>query len=91
MDADAEAFVTFGDMKIPLIPYRGIEQVFPLDDENTIWLVFGYQNDITEAWKMAKFVMTHGIERKRILNFGMPFFLHRAWIGNLRFYVEQIL
>lgn len=84
MDAETSTYVTFDDKRIPLIPYGRIEETFPIDDDKTLWLIYGYQRDVAEAWKMAKFLIAYGVKRERIINFSMDIFLNRKWIGNLR-------
>lgn len=91
MEADAVTFVTFDDKRIPLFPYGQVEKVLSMDDSSTLWLVYGYNRDVSDAWKMAKFLMAYGIERKRIINFSVDIFLNRAWFGNLRLAERQSL
>ena len=55
-----------------------------MDDEKTFWLIYGHKVEVTETWKMAKFLINCGVKRERIINFSTDFHLHRKWIGNLR-------
>lgn len=84
MDVETETFVVYEDKRIPLIPYGKINDALSMDDEKTFWLIYGHKVEVTETWKMAKFLINCGVKRERIINFSTDFHLHRKWIGNLR-------
>ena len=90
MEAPAASVMAFDDQKIPLLSYARFKNAILMDEANTMWLVYGTRKDVTEAWGLTRFLMAHGIDRERIISFGVDSFLRRVWIGNLRM-VEKLV
>ena len=79
--------VNVGDKKIPSFSFSRIKDIVDAD-QNFLWLISGFSNNVGDIWKMKKFLMDSGIEEDNIVNFEVLSHISANWIANLR-YIEK--
>ena len=87
MDGDAENF-TVGSEQIPITSFANAPVLVKIY-EGFIWLIVGYEKNLSEVLKMKNFLVTLGVSESKIVNFEISEQINPAWLANLRYAEEN--
>ena len=78
-------FLNLDGKQVPIIPFAMVQNLANAE-RNSVWLISGMINGVSDIYKMKKFLISNGVAEGNIVNFEL--LITPEWIANLR-YVEE--
>ena len=74
-------------LEIPMFPIASIQKIIEIAG-SFIWLINGFVHQVSDIYKIKKFLVSNGVPEDNIVNFEVLFHLTPSWIANIR-YIEK--
>ena len=82
---DGRSFEVRGK-NIPLMSFASMQNLLNRGAD-FVWLINGFVNDVSDIWRMKKFLMNSGVPEDNIVNFELMNHISPRWLANLK-YIE---